>query len=161
MTTPSPTPTIIIIQGSFQRPEHYKKLSDTLQSLGYPVEQPELPSCTNTEAPNFPNTTLADDAAAVQKLVARLVEEQGKVVVIACHSYGGLVTGEAIPQELTLTRRQREGKRGGVAHLFFFAAFLLDEGQSVLDVFGESPDSDVRVSEMTSISILFPYSMFG
>lgn len=78
----------------------------------------------------------------------RLIEYEFKTVVVVMHSYGGLVGSEAIPPGLTFLDRKKRGLKGGVIHLFFFAAFLLEVGQSVLSAFGESPNNDVRVSNI-------------
>jgi hypothetical protein len=61
------------------------------------------------------------------------------------HSYGGLVGSEAIPEALSYLNRQSRNLRGGVIHLFMFSAFLLEEGKSVLDAFGVSPNDDIKV----------------
>ncbi|OTA98058.1 hypothetical protein M426DRAFT_326290 [Hypoxylon sp. CI-4A] len=60
------------------------------------------------------------------------------------HSYGGLVGNEAVTKDLSFDQRQSAGLPGGVVHLFYFAAFILFVGQSVLDVFGESPNNDIK-----------------
>ena len=39
-------------------------------------------------------------------------------------------------------------------HLIFCSGFILDEGESVLDVFGESPNSDVHVSSPLRLLLL-------
>ena len=78
----------------------------------------------------------------------RLIEYEFKTVVVVMHSYGGLVGSEAIPLDLTFLDRGKRGLKGGVIHLFFFTAFLLEVGQSVLSAFGESPNNDVRVSNI-------------
>lgn len=38
-----------------------------------------------------------------------------------------------------------------IVHMFYFAAFILTEGQSVLGVFGESPNNDVKPNGRFSI----------
>jgi hypothetical protein len=140
----APKPTVVVVQGSFQTPFVYEALEKGLKAQGYPLEHPTLPSCSNTDSPDFPLITLADDAAVVRRQVTRLVEEN-KTVVLVMHSYGGLVGNEAIPEGLSYSDRQSRGFRGGVIHLFMFAAFLIEEGKSVLDAFGESPNNDVKV----------------
>lgn len=60
------------------------------------------------------------------------------------HSYGGLVGAEGVPEDLSWSNRESRGLPGGVSHLFFFAASILAEGQSVLDIFGEPPNNNVR-----------------
>ncbi|KAI4170023.1 MAG: hypothetical protein LQ343_005272 [Gyalolechia ehrenbergii] len=136
--------TILLIQGSFQIPQVYDNLTRGLSAQGYQTIHPQLPSCTDVYSPDFPQRSLADDAAAIYEKLLQAVEDQGKTVLVVMHSYGGLVGGEAVPEELTYPARQARGKPGGIVHFFFYSAFLLDEGQSVLSAFGESPNNDVK-----------------
>jgi pimeloyl-ACP methyl ester carboxylesterase len=124
----------------------YTPLLESLSSCGYSTVHPTLPSCSDPEDPALPDRTLIDDALAVRMALIRLVEYDSKTVVVVMHSYGGLVGSEAIPEELTFESRKKKGLNGGVVHLFFFSAFILDVGQSVLSVFGESPNHDIRPS---------------
>lgn len=136
--------TIVFVQGSFQTPLVYDKLIEGLKPH-YPTLHPELPSCSNIDQPEFPTVDLSDDCTVVKGLVEDLVQNQGKLVVVLMHSYGGLVGSNAITQELSFVHRQSKGLAGGVIHLFYFTAFLLDERQAVFGVFGESPNNDVKV----------------
>lgn len=138
-------PTIVIVQDSFQTPLFYGALLTGLLDAGYPVIHARLPSCTNVDDADFPTCTLTDDSLAVTVAIQRLVEAEGKTVVVAMHSYGGLVGSNAIPEELSYAHRQARRLAGGVIHLFYFCAFILGKGQSVLGAFGESPNNDVRV----------------
>lgn len=139
--------TILLVQGSFQTPLVYEPLLKRLKSLGYPTVHPPLPSCTNVDDPAFPSTTLIDDALAVRLELTRQVEYRGKTVVVVMHSYGGLVGSEAIPEDLAYANRKARGLPGGVTHLYYFSAFILPAGQSVIDAFGESPNNNVMVSK--------------
>ncbi|KAL9026839.1 MAG: hypothetical protein Q9196_004556 [Gyalolechia fulgens] len=134
-------PAILLIQGSYQTPEVYHLLVRGLISQGYSVVHPKLPSCSDTENPDFTHRSLTDDAAAIYTELSRLVNDEGKKVLVVMHSYGGLVGSEAITEELVYTNRQAKGLSGGVIHLFLYSAFILDEGQSVLGVFGVSPNN--------------------
>ena len=71
--------------------------------------------------------------------------------MVVMHSYGGLVGSEAAAEELSYAKRQAQGLPGGVIHLFLYSAFLLNEGQSVLSAFGESPNNDVHVGTLMII----------
>lgn len=142
-------PVLVVAQGSFQKPMVYQQLCEKLREHGYVVKLPELPSCSDN--PNISQFTLADDAQSVQRVVRELVDE-GETVVVVCHSYGGLVGSEAISEDLTYASRKTQGVSGGVIHMFLVASFLLPIGQSVLDAFGESPDNDVKVSELKSFT---------
>ncbi|KAI0023170.1 alpha/beta-hydrolase [Xylariomycetidae sp. FL0641] len=137
-------PTILLIQGSFQLPEVYSKLNSALVAEGYPVVQPALPSLTDHDDPDFPSRSLTDDVVAVQVELKRLVEQEGRDVLVAMHSYGGLVGSDAVLEELTASHRKEKGLPGGVIRLFFFAAFILKEGESVLEAFGEGPNNEVK-----------------
>ena len=102
------------------------------------------------DASDFPKRTLVDDALAIRSELIKLIEYESETVIVIIHSYGGLVGCEAIPEELAYSTRQAQGLSGGVVHLFFFAAFLLGKGQSVLEVFGESPNNDVKVIDFVT-----------
>jgi pimeloyl-ACP methyl ester carboxylesterase len=127
----------------------YQKLTNGLTHNGYPTFHPSLPSCSNTSDADFPSKTLGDDTEAVRKVVKRLVQDERKKVVVVMHSYGELVGSNAIAKELSFSHRDAAGEPGGVVHLFYLAAFVLAEGQSVMGAFGESPSNDVRVSAIS------------
>lgn len=156
---PPPTPskpTIIIVQGSFQTPHVYEDLKNKLVGKGYSTIHPELPSCSNIDAPDFATKDLIDDALAVRSAVTRLVEYESKKVVLVMHSYGGLVGSEAVPEELSWVYRKEKGLEGGVIHLFYFNAFILEEGNSILSSFGESPNNIIHVYPHPSFPSLNP-----
>ncbi|KAH6662814.1 catalytic protein [Halenospora varia] len=136
--------TIVLVQGSFQTPLVYEPLVKRLESLGYPTIHPKLPSCTDVDHPSFPSVTLIDDALAIRLELIRQIEYGGKTIVVVMHSYGGLVGSEAVPEELTFTSRKARGLPGGVIHLYYFSAFILPAGKSVMGAFGESPNNDVK-----------------
>lgn len=142
-------PTIVLVQGSFQIPQVYEKLVQGLVAQGYPTIHPQLPSCSNTDSPEFPQLSLIDDALAIRTELTHQIQDEEKTVVVVMHSYGGLVGSEATTEELSYAKRQAQGLPGGVMHLFFYSAFLLNEGQSVLSTFGESPNNDVKVSTLS------------
>ncbi|KNG83266.1 hypothetical protein ANOM_008542 [Aspergillus nomiae NRRL 13137] len=77
-------------------------------------------------------------ARTITETLEQLVEKEEKLVVVVMHSYGGIVGGTAIPRYLTHASRQLEGKKGGVLHLFYYAAFVLPEGASVMGTFAIS-----------------------
>ena len=139
-------PTILLIQGSFQTPQVYQNLVAGLVAHGYPTIHPRLPSCSDTESPTFPQLSLIDDALVIRTELTRQIEYEGKIVVVVMHSYGGLVGSEATIEEFGYDKRQAQGLPGGVIHFFYYASFVLEEGQSVFSAFGESPNNDVRVS---------------
>lgn len=92
--------------------------------------------------PDFTNKSLKDDADVVEAAIRKLVDE-GRTVIVVMHSYGGLVGGEAVSEELTLKSRQTRGLTGGVAQLFYCVAFVMPKGQSIASAVGDSPDHDI------------------
>jgi hypothetical protein len=143
---------IVVVQGSFHTPQAYQKLTDGLKHQGYATFQPELPSCSKTDDADFPSKTLHDDSAVIKSVAERLVNDEGKKVFVVMHSYGGLVGGNAISRELSFKYRKSAGLPGGVIHLLYVTAFVLDERQSVLGTFGESPNNDVKVSKTPMVA---------
>lgn len=79
-----------------------------------------------------------DDAAAIQKELTRLVDAEGKKVVVFMHSYGGLVGTEAVTEELAYGKRQSAGKAGGVISLFYCTAFMVAPGMTLLNACGDA-----------------------
>ncbi|KAI1097139.1 alpha/beta-hydrolase [Jackrogersella minutella] len=142
-------PTIVILQGSFQLPEVYHKFARLVESHGFPVVQPSYPSLTGQDEPDFTKKTLSDDAGAAEAAIKKLVDGEGKTVLVAMHSYGGLVGAEAVPEDLTLKNRKDRGLPGGVAYLFYFAAFVMPMGESVAMTVGDSPDQEHRDGRFT------------
>ena len=124
-------PTILIIQDRFQTPAIYKDLVDRLVSLGYPTVHPLLPTCSNTQHPNFPSLTHLDDATAVQSELVRLVEREQKTVLLVMHGYGGMVGSEAVLEYMSYSNRRVKRLSGGVIHLFFVCASFVGLGQSM------------------------------
>lgn len=105
-------PIIFLIQGSFQTSVVYEQLVKRLHTLGFVTVQPRLPSGSNTESPDFSKTTLVDDALAMRLELVRQIEYGGKTVLVAMHSYGGLVGSEAIPEELSHSKYLNDGITG-------------------------------------------------
>jgi alpha-beta hydrolase superfamily lysophospholipase len=136
---------VVVVQGCFQKPLVYEPLSAGIREHGYLTVQPELPTGTNSEISDFTKKDLNDDTKVVQDVIRDLVEEKGLKVVVVMHSYGGLVGSNAILQEWSLDKRQSLRLSGGVAHLFYFSAFIMGVGQSVMGTYGKSPDNEEKV----------------
>ncbi|PYH93603.1 alpha/beta-hydrolase [Aspergillus ellipticus CBS 707.79] len=140
----SEKPSVMLVQGSSQTPLVYSKLVTGLRDLNYPVIHPPPPSCSDVDASDFAARTMEDDARTITEALEQLIEEE-KFIVVVMHSYGGIVGSTAIPRSLTHASRQKEGKAGGVLHIFYYAAFVLPRGVSVKETFGESPNNEVGV----------------
>ncbi|KAL8952677.1 MAG: hypothetical protein Q9222_001414 [Ikaeria aurantiellina] len=117
-------PVVLLVKGSFQSPKVYEQLAQSLQALSFVTVDPRLPSCTDTDDPKFPVSTLVDDALAVHFQLTQQVEYEGKTMI----------------HQRSILRPPRRRLSS-----IDFCAFIMDKGQSVLGTFGESPANDVHV----------------
>lgn len=94
---------------------------------------PRLPSCNGAQPPT---ASLPDDVNCVREVIAGLVES-GERVLLVMHSSGGIVGTDA-STGLSISERQATGATGGIIHLVYLCAYLLQPGTSVLDIINES-----------------------
>jgi pimeloyl-ACP methyl ester carboxylesterase len=100
----SELPNIVLVHGAWADGSSWAGVIESLQSSGYDVT-----------APQFPETSLADDVARLRQVLAR----QEKPTILAGHSYGG--------QIITALGADTPNLVG----LVYIAAFALDEGESL------------------------------
>ena len=112
MTAPSSTPTVVLVHGAFADASGFAGVIRELQWAGIPVQAP----------PN-PLRGIAADADAVGAFVAAI----DGPVLLAGHSYGGAVIGQAAA---TLDN---------VVGLVYLAAYSLDVDETLLSVAEPSP----------------------
>jgi pimeloyl-ACP methyl ester carboxylesterase len=108
----SDRPNIVLVHGAWADGSCWSAVIESLQADGYAVT-----------APQFPETSLADDVARLRQVLAR---QDGATVVVG-HSYGGQIVtalGEDAPN---------------VVALVYIAAFGLDEGESIGALLGAGP----------------------
>ncbi len=108
---PSNVKNIVLVHGAWADGSGWKNIYEILTKDGY-----------NVSVVQNPLTSLADDVAAVDRVLAR---QDGPVILVG-HSYGGAVISEA-------------GDDPKVAGLVFVAAFAPDVGETV---FGLLPKTD-------------------
>lgn len=130
-TIPPSKPTIVFVPGAFHTPDHFRPMSDLLRQSSYPSVTLSLPSIGELAATFAPG----DDIRAIRSELEKLVENEGKDVVMAMHSYGG-VPGSQTVTGLEKSVRTKEGKKGGVIHILFIAALVLENGQSLVEALG-------------------------
>jgi pimeloyl-ACP methyl ester carboxylesterase len=130
-------PTVVIVPGSFSPSSLYSTIISQLSSHGYPALAVSLPSVGRHHgaAP----ATLAEDAAHIHSVTARLADD-GKDIVLAMHSYGG-IPGTESARGLAKADRQAKGEKGGITRLVYLTSYLVEEGQSLRDVSGATPES--------------------
>jgi len=105
-------PNVVLIHGAWADGSSWTAVIESLQAKGYAVT-----------APQFPETSLADDVARLRQVLAR----QTGPTVLAGHSYGGQIM-TALGSE-----------HPDVSALVYVAAFGLDQGESLGALLGGGP----------------------
>jgi pimeloyl-ACP methyl ester carboxylesterase len=108
----SELPNIVLVHGAWADGSSWRAVIRALQAEGY-----------NVTAPQFPETSLADDVARLRHVLAR----QAGATVVAGHSYGGQI----------MTALGNDAPN--VVGLVYIAAFGLDEGESLGALLGGGP----------------------
>ncbi|KAI1390483.1 alpha/beta-hydrolase [Hypoxylon trugodes] len=111
----SQKPAIIIAQGSWVDSARYNPLIEKLRAVGYTAEHVKLPSIGSTVTP-LPG--LPDDIAAIRSVLSRF-RDDGKKVLILCHSSGGVSGSNAV------------AGFDNVSGVIYMTAFMLPRGKSL------------------------------
>lgn len=125
----SEKPTIVFVHGAWHESGCWDPVTVQLNEHRYPFHTIDLPSSGGDLG-----TTVADDAAHIQKSTSKLVDA-GKELVLVMHSYGG-IPGTESAKGLLKKDRQTEGKNGGIISLVYIAAFLLPPATSLASFSG-------------------------
>jgi len=128
---PANNPTVVFSPGAWILPDIFDGVISHLATAGFTAEAVGHPSI----GAEPPTKGLADDVENFRARLLRLVDGEGKDVVVVCHSYGGCV-GACAVNGLGAVQRAREGKKGGVVMVAFMTAFAIPEGRSLLDMLG-------------------------
>jgi len=112
---PTGVKNVILVHGAWADGSSWTSVIATLNADGY-----------NVTAVQLPLTSLADDAAVVQRALAR---ETGKTLLVG-HSYGGVVITQA-------------GTDPKVAGLVYVAAYAPASGESALSLNGTVPNTPI------------------
>jgi pimeloyl-ACP methyl ester carboxylesterase len=105
-------PNIVLVHGAWADGSSWSAVIELLQAQGY-----------NVIAPQFPHTSLADNVARLNQVLARL----DGPTILAGHSYGGqIITAGATDNP-------------NVVGLVYIAAFGLDEGESIGGLLTQGP----------------------
>ncbi|KAI1269418.1 alpha/beta-hydrolase [Xylariaceae sp. FL1019] len=168
----STLPTIVLVHGAWQTPPCYQKYIDGLQEAGFTVLCPLLPSCSGTSESLPPNKpSLLEDAKHIREHVRALIEKEGKRVLVIMHSYGGAVGSQALgdqspdalgdqspdalgdqspdSQPLSFAKRRAQGLSGGVVHLLYLCAYMLEAGKTIIQITEETKKSEMLESYTT------------
>lgn len=131
MTGDSKT-TFLIIPGAWHPAALYEGFVSRLQEAGYGAVVATYPSC-NSKSPK--TATCEQDAKVLRQQCLSLIEDEGKDLLLVCHSYGGIPGGGAAAG-LSKKERLQIGKEGGVLGLVYMSAFVVPEGTSLLAFLG-------------------------
>jgi pimeloyl-ACP methyl ester carboxylesterase len=105
-------PNIVLVHGAWADGSCWSAVIERLQTAGY-----------NVTAPQFPESSLADDVARLRQVLDR----QNGPAIVAGHSYGG--------QIITALGTDAPNVDG----LVYIAAFGLDEGESIGGLLAQGP----------------------
>jgi len=148
---------VMICHGSYHTPEPYQPFLNALKESGIVGYCPQLPSSDitklNVEDIDNPNYDCppppggfpqpADDVKVIEKLLHRLIIDEGKSVILVGHSSGGFTATASALLEFQAKSRQAQGASGGIIGLFYACGFLIPVGESVNSFFqpkdGSSP----------------------
>ncbi|PYI09624.1 alpha/beta-hydrolase [Aspergillus sclerotiicarbonarius CBS 121057] len=140
----APKPSIVLVPGAFALPEFYESVTTRVASQGYEIHVVRLPSVAPSAGPLPPPGTMYDDAAAIAREIARLVDQEKEVVVLA-HSYGGTPASQSIQG---LVKREGSSEQaGGVVRLAYMAALVPPPGSAAMHVLADAPRMDSSVDE--------------
>jgi pimeloyl-ACP methyl ester carboxylesterase len=104
-------PSVVLVHGGFVDGSGWKGVYKILRDEGYTVSVVQ-----------HPTVSLDDDVAATK----RVIDSQGRPVILVGHSYGGVVITEA-------------GTHPKVAGLVYIAAFAPDAGESISKLIANPP----------------------
>ncbi|KAL8980454.1 MAG: hypothetical protein Q9205_004467 [Flavoplaca limonia] len=107
------TTTIVIVPGAWHPAILYEDLVSRLQAAGYGAIVASYPSC-NSQSPK--TATCDQDAKAIRQQCLSLMENDGKDLLLVCHSFGG-IPGGAAAHGLSKEERLQKGEKVGIIGL--------------------------------------------
>lgn len=114
-------PTIVLVHGAWHLPNHYTMLKDKLTQRGFTVIQPRNASV--GQVSDIKGKTHLDDVAAIHEAMESLLND-GKEIIVVCHSYGG-IPGSAAVEGYQVHERRDKSLKGGIKHVVYVASFAL------------------------------------
>lgn len=140
---------VVICHGSYHTPKPFGPFLAALRAQGIEAYCPQLPTSDLTKLnvgdPSHPDYNRnpppggypqpGDDTVIIGHLLSRLIEGEGKNVLLVGHSSGGgSATAAAVP-ELQARTRQTKNLSGGIVGIFYECGFLIPIGESVHSFF--------------------------
>ncbi|KAL4733316.1 Alpha/beta hydrolase fold-1 [Aspergillus similis] len=137
----------VLVPGSFSPPSFYDKVTPLLNARGYATYSTALKSVNNAEGPVV---TMYEDADHIHKTIAGLAD-QGKWVILAVNSYGGIPGTQAV-QGLSKAERAASGKPGALVGIVYLSSFIAEEGDCVNRIMaGRMPASTQTPTDYLSL----------
>lgn len=125
-------PMFVLVPGAWHPSAVYSTFLGLIHKAGYPAVVVDLPSL---DAKDCAGADCQKDAASIHQQVLPMVENDGKDIIMLCHSYGGIPGGGAA-HGLGKRSREKRGLKGGVIGLAYMSAFVVPQGQSLLNYIG-------------------------
>ncbi|OAP61744.1 hypothetical protein AYL99_03947 [Fonsecaea erecta] len=142
----SSKPVIVFVPGAWHSPEAFYLVVGELEAAGYETRGVRLASVGSPE----PLKDFQPDVEAIQQVLRPLIEDEEKDVLLFVHSYGGVVGNEAV-KGFDKVSREKQGKKGGVSHIYLCCAFALPEGVSLMDALNQTPLPWFQINEEETI----------
>lgn len=166
---------VVICHGSYHTPKPFEPFLAALKAQGIEGYCPQLPTSNLTKLnvgdPSHPDYNRdpppggypqpVDDVVIINNLLSRLIEGEGKnVLLIGYSTGGGSATAAAVPQ-LQARTRQAKSLPGGIVGIFYECAFVIPVGESI-NSFVRPKDGSPPVAPpycQLHVSYLTPLSM--
>jgi pimeloyl-ACP methyl ester carboxylesterase len=133
----------VLIPGAMHGRWTWDRVVPLLEAAGHVVAAPDLPGMGTNMSMPVDRVTLADWGDFVADQVRQAHEGSRAPVVLAGHSRGGLVIGEAAERVPEL-----------LAGLIYLTALLVPPGQSLADVTGHRPEPDAKMPEPAELAAM-------
>ena len=134
-------PIVIIIPGSYSPSLFYATVVSDLLLRGYEAICLDYPSIGSRE--QVQGVTMQDDADYINA-VATDHANQGKDIIFAMHSYGG-ICGTQASKDLSKSERHEKGQPGGIINLVYITAVVPSLNHCNLDVLSSYIDPRMAV----------------
>lgn len=142
---------MLFVHGSWHNPNHFRRVRDLFESNGFPTSCSTLPSTGSLLL-----IGLHEDVQEIRDELKGLITTKQKEVIVVAHSYGGIVTAEAVDEAFALSARTDRGLSGGVVRLVYMCAFLLPLGESVVSGTGGAFPPFISIDEVSRCALIKP-----
>lgn len=134
-------PVFVFVPGAWHTPKSFTPVLKILTSSGYELDAVSLPSVGAETRNEAPVKSWDPDVEAVRKAVLSHLD-QGKDVILVCHSYGGAPASQAV-RGLSKKAREEQGRQGAVIRIVYIAGLLVKIGSYLWESTGGKPWLDV------------------